>query len=114
MFRALSTLTGGQGVVGSNPIAPTTLGAVNIKFNGSYGSLLFLYDPNQLVLMGMVWYHFWAPLKSACVDMMEGYDHLKDLMERNYYAQCFLAKQKWLIFRYFPPALYPWLNTYIK
>ncbi len=52
--------TGGQGVVGSNPIAPTTLGAVNIKFNGAYGSLLFLDDPNQWVLMGMVWYHFWA------------------------------------------------------
>ncbi len=56
----LAHLTGGQGVVGSNPIAPTTLGAVNSKSEGAYGSFLFLDDPNQLVLMGLVWYHFWA------------------------------------------------------
>ncbi len=43
----LAHLTGGQGVVGSNPIAPTHLGAVNINFNGAYGSFLFLDDPTQ-------------------------------------------------------------------
>ena len=52
--------TGGQGVVGSNPIAPTMLGAVNSKSKGACGSFLFLDDPNQLVLIGMGWYHFWA------------------------------------------------------
>ena len=56
----IAHLTGGQGVVGSNPIAPTMLGAVNSKSKGACGSLLFIDDPNQLVLMGMVWYHFWA------------------------------------------------------
>ena len=56
----LAHLTGGQGVAGSNPGAPTTLGAVNSKSKGAYGSVLFLDDPNQLVLIGMVWYHFWA------------------------------------------------------
>jgi|GEM_PF-6441925 len=40
--------------------SPTTLGAVNSKSKGAYGSVLFLDDPNQLVLIGMVWYHFWA------------------------------------------------------
>jgi len=61
--------TGGQGVAGSNPVAPTTLGAVNSKSKGAYGSFLFLDDPEPI---GTDWYGlvpllgtFWAPSKDV-------------------------------------------------